>query len=111
MTTTEAWDYAIGMVKMAGLEPTEEFIRYIEKEKSMEDNGDISIHSLFTGFTFDMNGIHVIVEVGSRKKRPALNSCFKSLFIWWGGNERNGYYRSMICSAISFYMLFYYMLF
>ena len=34
MTTTEAWDYAIGMVKMAGLEPTEEFIRYIEKEKS-----------------------------------------------------------------------------
>ena len=36
MTTTEAWDYAIGMVKMAGLEPTEEFIRYIEKEKSSE---------------------------------------------------------------------------
>ena len=49
---------------------------------------------------------HVIVEVGSRKKRPALNSCFKSLFIWWVGNERNGYYRSMICNAISFYMLF-----
>ena len=37
MTTTEAWDYAIGMVKMAGLEPTEEFIRYIEKEKSGGD--------------------------------------------------------------------------
>ena len=50
---------------------------------------------------------HAIVEVGSRKKRPALNSCFKSLLIWWVGNERNGYYRSMICSAISFYMPFY----
>ena len=35
---------------------------YIEKEKSMEDNGDISIHSLFTGFTFDMNGIVAVTD-------------------------------------------------
>ena len=36
MTTTEAWDYAIGITRMAGLEPTEEFKQYIEKEKRGE---------------------------------------------------------------------------
>lgn len=41
MTNSEAWDYAIGMIKVDGLEPTEDFKAYIEKEKkgeaSMED--------------------------------------------------------------------------
>ena len=41
MTNTQAWDYAIGMIKVDGLEPTEDFKEYIEKEKkgevSMED--------------------------------------------------------------------------
>lgn len=41
MTNAEAWDYAIGMIKVDGLEPTKEFKKYIEKEKkgeiSMED--------------------------------------------------------------------------
>jgi len=41
MTNSEAWDYAIGMIKVDGLEPTEDFKRYIEKEKrgeiTMED--------------------------------------------------------------------------
>ncbi len=36
MKNTEAWDYAIGMIKVDGLEPTEDFKRYIEKEKSGE---------------------------------------------------------------------------
>ena len=36
MTTTEAWDYAIGITRMAGLEPTEEFKQHIEKEKRNE---------------------------------------------------------------------------
>ena len=36
MKNTEAWDYAIGMIKVYGLEPTEDFKRYIEKEKSGE---------------------------------------------------------------------------
>ena len=36
MTTTEAWNYAIGITRMAGLEPTEEFKQYIEKEKRGE---------------------------------------------------------------------------
>lgn len=36
MTNTEAWDYAIGMIKVDGLEPTPEFQQYIEKEKKGE---------------------------------------------------------------------------
>jgi len=41
MTNAQAWDYAIGMIKVDGLEPTEDFKEYIEKEKrgevTMED--------------------------------------------------------------------------
>jgi len=41
MTNADAWDYAIGMIKVDGLEPTREFKEYIEKEKrgeaTMED--------------------------------------------------------------------------
>lgn len=40
MTNTEAWDYAIGMIKVDGLEPTEDFKRYIEKEKNGEATMD-----------------------------------------------------------------------
>ena len=36
MNNAEAWDYAIGMIKVDGLEPTEDFKKYIEKEKSGE---------------------------------------------------------------------------
>ncbi len=36
MTNTEAWNYAIGMIKVDGLEPTEDFKKYIEKEKKGE---------------------------------------------------------------------------
>ena len=41
MTNSQAWGYAIGMIKVDGLEPTEDFKKYIEKEKrgevTMED--------------------------------------------------------------------------
>ena len=33
MTKSEAWDYAIGMLKVDGLTPTKDFQEYIEKEK------------------------------------------------------------------------------
>lgn len=33
MTNSEAWDYAIGMIKVDGLEPTDDFKKYIELEK------------------------------------------------------------------------------
>ena len=36
MKNTEAWDYAIGMIKVDGLTPTEDFKRYIDMEKSGE---------------------------------------------------------------------------
>lgn len=36
MTKVEAWDYAIGIIKVDGLEPTPEFKEYIEKEKNGE---------------------------------------------------------------------------
>ena len=36
MTNTQALDYAIGMIKVDGLEPTKEFKEYIEKEKKGE---------------------------------------------------------------------------
>ena len=36
MTNEEAWDYAIGMIKVDGLEPTAAFKEYIEKEKRGE---------------------------------------------------------------------------
>ena len=36
MTNTQARNYAIGMIKVDGLEPTKEFKEYIEKEKSGE---------------------------------------------------------------------------
>lgn len=34
MTAEKAWDYAIGMIKVDGLEPTEDFKKYIELEKA-----------------------------------------------------------------------------
>jgi hypothetical protein len=33
-----AWDYAIGMIKVDGLEPTAEFLKMVEKEKNGEMN-------------------------------------------------------------------------
>ena len=36
MTKSEAWDYAIGMLKVDGLTPTKDFQEYIEKEKRDE---------------------------------------------------------------------------
>ncbi len=34
MDSAKAWDYAIGMIKVDGLEPTEDMKKYIEKEKA-----------------------------------------------------------------------------
>ena len=36
MTNAQAWDYAVGMIRVDGLEPTKEFKEYIEKEKRGE---------------------------------------------------------------------------
>ncbi len=42
MTDTQAGDYAIGMIKINGLEPTDEFKQFIEKEK----RGEVSMDDL-----------------------------------------------------------------
>ena len=42
MTNTQAWDYAVGMIRVDGLEPTPEFKEYIEKEK----RGDITMNDI-----------------------------------------------------------------
>ncbi|MEM1486408.1 antitoxin VbhA family protein (plasmid) [Oscillospiraceae bacterium PP1C4] len=39
---TKAWDYALGMIKVDGLNPSEDFLKLVEKEK----NGDISIEDV-----------------------------------------------------------------
>lgn len=36
MTSQKAWDYAIGLIKVDGLEPTEDFKKLIELEKKGE---------------------------------------------------------------------------
>ena len=44
MTKTETWAYAIGMLKVDGLEPTKEFMEYVEKEK----RGEVTIEEMKT---------------------------------------------------------------
>ncbi|WP_018212755.1 antitoxin VbhA family protein [Desulfitobacterium hafniense] len=36
MTKSDAWDYALGIIKVDGLEPSEEFLELVEKEKRGE---------------------------------------------------------------------------
>ena len=40
MTKEQAWDYALGMLKVDGLEPSEEMMEMIEKEKRGEMTED-----------------------------------------------------------------------
>lgn len=36
MSNAQAWDYALGMIRVDGLEPTQEFLDLVEKEKRDE---------------------------------------------------------------------------
>ena len=42
MTSAQAWDYAMGMIKVDGLEPTKDFKEYIEREK----NGEVTMDDI-----------------------------------------------------------------
>lgn len=44
MTNAQAWNYAVGLIKVDGLEPTKDFKAYIEKEKK----GELSMQDLKT---------------------------------------------------------------
>lgn len=57
----------------------------------MEDNGDISIYSLFTGFTFDMNGIVAVTD-----DKQVLSSNSEELLSVKPGEYRDILHRTYI---------------
>lgn len=40
MTNEEAWRYAIGIVQVDGIKPSDDFLELVEKEKKGEITGD-----------------------------------------------------------------------
>lgn len=40
MTNEKAWDYAIGVVQIDGIKPSDDFLKLVEKEKRGEITGD-----------------------------------------------------------------------
>jgi hypothetical protein len=40
MTNEKAWDYAIGVVQIDGIKPSDDFLKLVEKEKKGEMTGD-----------------------------------------------------------------------
>lgn len=40
MTNEEAWNYAIGIVQIDGIKPSDDFLELVEKEKRGEITGD-----------------------------------------------------------------------
>lgn len=40
ITNKKAWDYAIGIVQVDGIKPSEEFLQLVEKEKKGQLTGD-----------------------------------------------------------------------
>lgn len=40
MTNEKAWDYAIGVVQIDGIRPSDDFLKLVEKEKKGEITGD-----------------------------------------------------------------------
>jgi len=42
MTSTQKWDYAIGLIQIDGLTPSDDFLALVEKEK----NGEITTEDM-----------------------------------------------------------------
>ncbi len=40
MTNEDAWNYAIGIVQVDGIKPSDDFLKLVEKEKQGELTGD-----------------------------------------------------------------------
>lgn len=51
MTKEQAWDFAIGMLKVDGLEPSEDMMEMIEKEKRGEMTTDEILARLHEKYT------------------------------------------------------------
>ena len=50
MTNEKAWNYAIGIVKIDGIKPSDEFFELVEKEKKGEMTGDDIRHILYNKY-------------------------------------------------------------
>lgn len=51
MTNDKAWDYAIGVVQIDGIKPSDDFLELVEKEKKGEMTGDDIRHVLYKKYT------------------------------------------------------------
>ena len=40
MTNKKAWDYAIGVVQLDGIKPSDDFLKLVEKEKKGQITGE-----------------------------------------------------------------------
>ncbi len=50
MTNEKAWNYAIGIVQIDGIKPSDEFLELVEKEKKGELTGDDIRHILYNKY-------------------------------------------------------------
>lgn len=51
MTNEQAWDFAIGIVQLDGIRPSDDFLRLVEKEKKGEITGDDIRRILYEKYT------------------------------------------------------------
>lgn len=50
MTNEKAWNYAIGIVQIDGIKPSDEFLELVEKEKKGDLTGDDIRHILYNKY-------------------------------------------------------------
>lgn len=51
MNNEQAWDYAIGIVQLDGIKPSDDFMELVEKEKKGEMTGDDIRRVLYKKYT------------------------------------------------------------
>ena len=78
MTNTRAWNYAVGMIKVDGPEPTPEFTEYIEKEKG----GEVTINPLPGDYNYahlPLRQLHseLLTHTQGRPLRGSVFVCLK----------------------------------
>ena len=58
MSNEEAWDYAIGLIKVDGLEPTPYMLELIEQEK----HGDITTDEIITKLDTKYRNVYQMID-------------------------------------------------
>lgn len=51
MTNEQAWDFAIGIVQIDGISPSDDFLQLVEREKKGEITGDDIRRILYEKYT------------------------------------------------------------